>query len=836
MGHSSLRLSALRRAPRLRMNLLIALACLVASALPASSSVAISEILYNPTSGDNGEEFIEIINTGGVQEDIAGWCFEGVTFCFDAGTTLDPGEFKLVAADAAIFLATYGLPADGVFIGQLDDAGERLALSDDTPTVIDEFVYDDKPPWAVTADGLGPSLEVIDLAEDNSTARNWRASIHVDGHTAGQVNSVQATGLPPWIDNIQHPSAPAPSDPIVVTAELFDATTVELHYKIDFAVGEVTLAMADDGANNDGGAGDGVWGATIPGQPAGTLVRYRIVANGATATTTHPGIDDTVKYDGTAVIDPALTSGLPIFHWFIDPGSCNEDSDNPGNPCANDAECPNGGCDGYAASIDHTFTDETEPCVLYYDGRLYTGAEVRIRGRSARAWAKKHWKFFFAKGHEFEAPGLIERPVDTFNIQANWSDRSFMREILAWETFRDAGGLWMQTFPVRIERNGQFYGLFTYLEAADRTWLRRMRLDLNATRYKAFDDLRLRTLGELPTLYDKENPVDGDYTDLLDLINGIDAGGVNYVWENADVPGMVNYLAAQTIMHNNDHIGKNYFLYRDLSTHRWVMHPWDLDLTFGRNFIHPNSLNDVIWADVDSLLGEPSHHFTQPPAVRLRRAPADHQPVELHDRRHAAGVTDPADVLPPVAHVDGRHPGPGAIREPYRRTGDAHHARARAGPCRVGPVRQQRPDRRRGGTDPQERLPGAAPRAPVQHPRRVRHSGFAVAVAACGDQRNHVPPVQRVARRGVHRAVQPVDDRGGGYVRLAAGRRGADDPRGHRDPARRLRRVRQERDDVSRRSRHGAVHCRRVPRVALRHRRGAGAAKRQWRTGQLGGL
>ena len=46
-------------------------------------------------------------------------------------------------------------------------------------------------------------------------------------------------------------------------------------------------------------------------------MRYRIEA-AATDAMYYPRDDDTVTYTGTAVIDPALSSNLPIMHWFIE--------------------------------------------------------------------------------------------------------------------------------------------------------------------------------------------------------------------------------------------------------------------------------------------------------------------------------------------------------------------------------------------------------------------------------------------------------------------------------------------------------------------------------------
>ena len=85
-----------------------------------------------------------------------------------------------------------------------------------------------------------------------------------------------------------------------------------------------------------------------------------------------------------------------------------------------------------------------------------------------------------------------------------------------------------------------------------------------------------------------------------------------HLFDNLDVPEIINYLAAQAIIHNNDHIAKNYYLYRDTrGTERWAIHPWDMDLTFGRNYLGEpleewgEVLNDTIWGDVDVIRERP---------------------------------------------------------------------------------------------------------------------------------------------------------------------------------------------------------------------------------------
>lgn len=53
---------------------------------------------------------------------------------------------------------------------------------------------------------------------------------------------------------------------------------VNLYYNNALYGNFTTVEMFDDGSHNDGGAGDGVYGADIPGQPIGTWVRFYVEA------------------------------------------------------------------------------------------------------------------------------------------------------------------------------------------------------------------------------------------------------------------------------------------------------------------------------------------------------------------------------------------------------------------------------------------------------------------------------------------------------------------------------------------------------------------------------
>jgi hypothetical protein len=75
--------------------------------------------------------------------------------------------------------------------------------------------------------------------------------------------------------------------------------------------------------------------------------------------------------------------------------------------------------------------------------------------------------------------------------------------------------------------------------------------------------------------------------DLQQLITGMRqstaAARQAFMFDNLDLPEMVNFLAAKMITADVDCCHKNYYLYRDSEgTLEWQSMPWDVDLSFGR--------------------------------------------------------------------------------------------------------------------------------------------------------------------------------------------------------------------------------------------------------------
>lgn len=162
--------------------------------------LVINEVMYNPAAPD--AEFIEIHNRSSLTAfNLSNYRLSGVNFTFPEGTIIPANGYVLAVENYAAFLTAYspGLPVAGGYSSALNNGGETLRLIQPgvTPAqdlLIDEVTYDDDPPWAVVADGFGPSLQLIDAARDNNRVANWAVA---QGGSSTQTNTI-LTITAPW--------------------------------------------------------------------------------------------------------------------------------------------------------------------------------------------------------------------------------------------------------------------------------------------------------------------------------------------------------------------------------------------------------------------------------------------------------------------------------------------------------------------------------------------------------------------------------------------------------------------------------------------------------------
>lgn len=147
-----------------------------------------TEIHYNPldegTVSGREYEFIELKNIGSQPLNLTQVAFgDGILYTFPTGTVLNAGEFIVLASNSTEFARRYGFAPFAAYVGQLDNAGEQVAIITASGDTIISFKYDNQSPWPEQADGSGYSLvpKNPDQLDDPGNPDNWRASYRIHG-------------------------------------------------------------------------------------------------------------------------------------------------------------------------------------------------------------------------------------------------------------------------------------------------------------------------------------------------------------------------------------------------------------------------------------------------------------------------------------------------------------------------------------------------------------------------------------------------------------------------------------------------------------------------------
>jgi hypothetical protein len=423
--------------------------------------------------------------------------------------------------------------------------------------------------------------------------------------TPGAPNST-VTLLPgPAVTSVtENPARPAAGQPLVITAAVAPALSpvsgVQLTSQIMYAA-PVNVPMLDNGSAPDAVAGDGIFSAAIPGNAftAGQMIRWAVTATDSGGQSTRvPAFlapTDSPQYFGT-VATHGVTSNLPILEWFLAPGT-------------------------ESAAKTRTGTRTS----FFYDGEFYDNVFIRLRGATAAGLDKNPYKVIFNTGHKFRYGPADDQRVDEFDLNTTYRDKAYVRAVLCYDLFRDAGVASSICYPLHVRRNNAFFSVALFTEALDKEYLRRNGLDDTGSLYKA--NLNGFTTaaqgGYLPVQsgFEEETPKDGDSSDIVAFTAGLGLSGTartNFVFDNVDLPAQINYMAAAVILQDGDRLVTNFYAYRDtFGTGEWRMLPWDMDLTLGQ----VNNSTDEAIHDRDYPSGA-SHPFYATQAMPDYRNPA----------------------------------------------------------------------------------------------------------------------------------------------------------------------------------------------------------------------
>jgi len=404
--------------------------------------------------------------------------------------------------------------------------------------------------------------------------------------TPGRENSSISANLGPAISNVtENPPRPNENEDLIITAEVSETFEpinqirllcyVNFEYVGRWLPGE-GLPMVDDGSGADATAGDGIYTASVPSATynPGDMIRWKVTAYDTKGNVSrfplYPYPNDSPEYFGTVVVDSSINSSLPVIEWFVENVSASE-------------------------------TDGGTRGSVYYIGEFYDNIVIHRRGGSTAGAPKKHFKFNFNRGYKFSYDPNKPR-VDEFNLNSTYSDKAYLRQNLAFEAYDWCGCPGSESFPVRAQRNGQFYGVQVFIEEPEEELLEREGLDPDGALYKMYSTFT--GPGEKKTRR-WENTADISY--FISSINN--TGGTtlhNNIFDQVNLPLTLNYLVGTIITHQNDHPHKNHYLYRDSDgSGEWFFMPWDHDLTWGSNWTG-SSYHDYIYAADDRVSGKPT--------------------------------------------------------------------------------------------------------------------------------------------------------------------------------------------------------------------------------------
>lgn len=577
----------------------------------ADGAVVINEIYYHPASQNSREEFLELLNTGDSEVAVTGWRFSrGVDFTFPSAAIPAHG-FLVVAADVDVFKNLHPGVTNviGGWTGTLSNHGETLELVDVFGVVADTVSYATEGDWAVRErgpldfnhygwiwvaehDGGGKSLELINPELDHNCGQNWSSS-QADGGTPGAANSVASANIAPLIQSVQHwPAVPHSTESVRVTAQISDESLsgviASLFYRTTGASNFTEVALLDDGHHSDGKAGDGVYGAVIPPQPADTVVEFYLGAkDGAGLVRFWPDLarpDFAPRANLLYQVDDRINATTMPFYYLVMTES----------ERAEFIQMVNDGYGRYSnARMNATFiavqNGAAEVCYL-------TG--IRHRGGGSRLVFPNNFRVEFANDRPWHQ-------VDKINLNARYPFVQLVGSVMS----QMAGMLYTQSRPAQVRLNNTnlagtdypMYGFYAHNESLDYNFANARALG-QANIYRGIRagtnaaDLVYR--GENPDeyrgAYSKEtNQSEDDWSDFIALTrvlsNTILSDSEYYQQVNAsvDVDEWLRFFALNSIFDNNETTissgsGDDYALYHDVASDKFVLFPYDLDTILGQ--------------------------------------------------------------------------------------------------------------------------------------------------------------------------------------------------------------------------------------------------------------
>ncbi|QJE95288.1 lamin tail domain-containing protein [Luteolibacter luteus] len=554
---------------------------LFAPVLP-TPQLAIAEFLTQNAGGLTDEDFdtpdwIELVNPGSSDVNMAGWTLTDDPARPKRWTLpsliLRPGERKIVFASGKDRAAATGTLHTNF---KLSAEPGYLALFDPSGNPAHAYNYPRQE--------ANISFGLLAGAKPSDGRAAWRyltptptAATSGVVYSGAAIEEVKAT-----------PEIPQAGEPVTVTIRISPETVLSSPPALRFRFlhgAESQTVFADDGLHGDGAAGDRVWGAVIPTTLAGQMVRWKVslTSNGLISrwpvnTNTNVPLP---LYEGTVVGGSPAGQALPVYQIFV-PGYTFPTTTNQ-------------------TGID---SDAGARGAFFGNGKLYDNVLIRIKGTTSRYLMKRSHRVDFNPGRDFEwSPDYpAQREL---NLNSEYNDPSYLRQNLQLWMHRDSGNAGSLHFPVRVTMNGQNWHLAFHTYSADSELIETMGLDPRGALYK-----QVGTLNTSSNPEKKSRRWEG-YSDYYALRSGIASSASSaskslYMFDNFNLPAVINYLAVARIAQEGDDVWANMVVYRDSDgTREWQPIPFDLNLSFGQLFFGGDWENTTVHATMDANKSHP---------------------------------------------------------------------------------------------------------------------------------------------------------------------------------------------------------------------------------------
>jgi hypothetical protein len=619
---------------------------------PSLPAVVFSEILYHPVDDgpDEPHEFVELANRTDRPVALDGFRVAGgIDYTFPAGSSLPPRGFLVLARNRQRLLADlpdYRLdPAAvlGDYRGELDNDGDQLVLLDAAGAKLDEVFYSDSFPWPTGPDALGASddwlppatlplerhrgrgraLERISL-DHPPTVANWTAT-PLDGATPGRGNPGSAAPPATALSLTARPArADRPriggDDPVRVTARLTPGPLAQpqLEYFLDDIESEDEPRQRVPLASGRDPAGETTLRAELPPQPAGSVVRYRLLADrGAGLEVIAPRAGDPFEHFAYFV-SPEIEGQTPVYQLFIKRADWTRiwDTIAPGRVPGN-----GNGTNPFACAVNDRW-NERVPAVLAVDGEVY---DVRVRHQGSFQ-QRRAGLFMLPMRWPATAP-VPDRPlpvrvfswsikfpryrrlddVRSFTLNKLGQSCHGFNTLIGHALFERAGIPAARSQFVRLYVGGAYYHYMLRIEHMDEDFLRRAfgkgpRGDLFKSVGGRWDEGPYGYSDERPLapycgystderyeinyqrMVNPEKRGSGEMRELIEALQTARADGLpairRFFEGRFDMTALTSYLAVINWMVAWDDQYHNHYLYRRPDG-RWMLMPTDLDNVMG---------------------------------------------------------------------------------------------------------------------------------------------------------------------------------------------------------------------------------------------------------------